>query len=160
VVVVIGEVIVIVVVAVPVLAMRIVTVPIVTVPGRAAIPTITVPTTGTGDVSPTYSASAEVTGSRVPTGEMCSTAHMAHASAHVAHASAHMAHASAHMAHASAHMAHASAHAPMASGVRLIHQDRGKQQAACDGSDCDYLLSHDSSPGYANSVVPPADFVA
>jgi len=132
VVVVIGEVIVIVVVAVPVLAMRIVTVPIVTVPGRAAIPTITVPTTGTGDVSPTYSASAEVTGSRVPTGEMCSTAHMAHATAH--------------MAHASAHMAHASAHAPMASGVRLIHQDRGKQQAACDGSDCDYLLSHDSSP--------------
>jgi len=125
VVVVIGEVIVIVVVAVPVLAMRIVTVPIVTVPGRAAIPTITVPTIGTGDVSPTYSASAEVTGSRVPTGEMCSTAHMAHASAH---------------------MAHASAHAPMASGVRLIHQDRGKQQAACDGSDCDYLLSHDSSP--------------
>ena len=61
VVVVIGEVIVIVVVAVPVLAMRIVTVPIVTVPGRAAIPTITVPTIGTGDVSPTYSASAEVT---------------------------------------------------------------------------------------------------
>jgi len=129
VVVVIGEVIVIVVMAVPVLAMPIVAVPIVAVPGRAAIPTITVPTTGTGNVSPTYSASAEVTGAHVPTGEMCSAAHVAHASAHMAHDSA-----------------HASAHAPVASGVRLIHQDRGKQQAACDGSDCDYLLSHDSSP--------------
>jgi len=120
VVVVIGEVIVIVVVAVPVLAMPIVAVPIVPVPCRAAMPAIIVPATGTGDVSATYSASAEVTAAHVPSGEMCSAAYVAHASAHVAHAAA-----------------------PMASGIRLIHQDRFKQQAACNGSDCGYMLSHD-----------------
>jgi len=85
----------------------------------------------------------------VTSGEMCPahvahpSAHVAHASAHVAHASTHVAHASAHVAHSSAHVAHASAHAPMASGVRLIHQDRGKQQAACNGSDCGYIFFHD-----------------
>ena len=139
--VVIGEVIVIVVMAVPVLAMPIVAVPIVPVPCRAAMPAATAPSTGTGDVSATYSASAKVAGAHVPSGEMCSAAHVAHASAHVAHASAHVAHAAAHVAHASAHVAHASA--PMASGIRLIYQDRCKQQAACNGSDCGYMLSHD-----------------
>jgi len=120
VVVVIGEVIVIVVVAVPVLAMPIVAVPIVPVPCRTAMPAATAPSTGTGDVSATYSASAKVAGAHVPSGEMCSAAYVAHASAHVAHAAA-----------------------PMASGIRLIHQDRFKQQAACNGSDCGYMLSHD-----------------
>jgi hypothetical protein len=118
--VVIGEVIVIVVMAVPVLAMPIVAVPIVPVPCRAAMPAATAPSTGTGDVSATYSASAKVAGAHVPSGEMCSAAYVAHASAHVAHAAA-----------------------PMASGIRLIHQDRFKQQAACNGSDCGYMLSHD-----------------
>jgi len=132
--VVIGEVIVIVVMAVPVLAMPIVAVPIVPVPCRAAMPAATAPSTGTGDVSATYSASAKVAGAHVPSGEMCSAAYVAHASAHVAHAAAHVAHASAHVAHAAA---------PMASGIRLIHQDRFKQQAACNGSDCGYMLSHD-----------------
>jgi hypothetical protein len=118
--VVIGEVIVIVVMAVPVLAMPIVAVPIVPVPCRAAMPAATAPSTGTGDVSATYSASAKVAAAHVPSGEMCSAAYVAHASAHVAHAAA-----------------------PMASGIRLIHQDRFKQQAACNGSDCGYMLSHD-----------------
>jgi hypothetical protein len=118
--VVIGEVIVIVVMAVPVLAMPIVAVPIVPVPCRAAMPAATAPSTGTGDVSATYSASAKVAGAHVPSGEMCSAAYVAHASAHVAHAAA-----------------------PMASGIRLIHQDWFKQQAACNGSDCGYMLSHD-----------------
>ena len=112
--VVIGEVIVIVVMAVPVLAMPIVAVPIVPVPCRAAMPAATAPSTGTGDVSATYSASAKVAGAHVPSGEMCSAAHVAHASAHVAHASAHVA-----STHSTPEMA-----SPAVTGIGLSYHDR------------------------------------
>jgi len=135
-----GEV--IMVVAVPVLTMPIVAVPIVPVPCRAAMPATTAPSTSTSDVRATYSASAEMATTHVTSGEMW-PAHVAHASADVAHASAHVAHTSTHVAHAS-----------MASRVGMIHHERGKQQAACEGSDCGYMLFHDCISLNPNAVQP------
>jgi hypothetical protein len=136
--VVMGEAIVIVVVAVPVLAMPIVAMPIVAMPCGAAMPATTAPSAGTGDVSATYSASADmaaadvtcayVGGAHVPTAEMWSATHVA---AHVA---------------------------AMASGTRLTHQDRGKQQTASKGSDCGYMLFHDCISLGAQRRVPARRF--
>ena len=132
--VVMDEVIVIVVATVPVLAMPIVAMPIIAMPCRAAMPATTAPSTNTGDVSATYSASADmaaadvadvtsayvdaahVTAAHVPTAEMRSAAHVPATHVTATH---------------------------MASGIRLTHQDRDKQQTASKGSDCGYMLFHD-----------------
>ena len=139
--VVMDEVIVIVVVAVPVLAM-----PIVAMPCRAAMPSTTAPSANTGDVSATYSASADMAAADVAdvTSAYVDAAHVT--AAHVPTAEMRSA-------------AHVTA-SHMASGIRLTHQGRDKQQTASKGSDCGYMLFHDSSPWVCKGVVPPADFVA
>jgi hypothetical protein len=111
--------------------MPIVAVPIiVAMPGGAAMPATTAPSANTGDVSATYSASADMAAAdvtsayvdaahataHVPTAKMCSAAHVTATHVTATH---------------------------MASGIRLTHQDRNKQQTASKGSDCGYLLFHD-----------------
>ena len=131
VVVVIGEVIVIVVIAVPVLAM-----PIVAVPCRAAMPAATAPSTGTGDVSATHSASVDVAATDVASAKTGSAAHVT-----------------------TTHVTTAHVTTAMASGTRLTHQDRNKQQTARNGSDCGYMLFHDCI-SLGKQTRQPADFDA
>ena len=98
------------------------------------MPATTAPSANTGDVSATYSASADMAAAdvtsayvdaahataHVPTAKMCSAAHVA-AAVTATHVTA----------------------THMASGIRLTHQDRDKQQTASKGSDCGYMLFHD-----------------
>ena len=116
--VVMGEVIVIAVVAVPVLAMPIVAMPIIiAMPCRAAMPATTAPSTNTGDVSATYSASVDVAAADVAD---VSSANMD--AAHVADvASAYMDAAHAAATHPTPEMASSAV-----AGIRLTDQARDK----------------------------------
>jgi hypothetical protein len=153
--VVMGEVIVIVVVAVPVLAMPIVAMPIVIArPCRATMPATTAPSANTGDVSATYSASVDVADVSSANMDAAHVADVSSAYMDAAHAAA------THVPTAEMCSAAHVAATHMASGTRLTHQDRDKQQTASNGSDCGYILFHDYISLGTQRRVPSADFVA
>ena len=149
--VVMGEVIVIVVVAVPVLAMPIVAMPIIiAMPCRAAMPATTAPSTNTGDVSATYSASIDVAAADVAD---VSSANMD--AAHVADvASAYMDAAHAAATHPTPEMASSAV-----AGIRLTDQARDKYRLPARAATAVICFFMTTSPWVRKSVIPPADFV-
>ena len=89
------------------------------------MPATAAPSANTCDVSTTYSASIDMPAADVTPAKTCSATHVT--ATHVT----------------ATHVTTAHVTTAMASGIRLTHQAGNKQQTACNGSDCDYLLFHD-----------------